>query len=76
MGELERKGRREPEIREFFEGMEDYMQKHHPVKVPGPRRARPAARRKARAKFPRVRVSNRTITRLRSERTKPRRLCK
>lgn len=61
MGELERSGRREPEIREFFEGMEDYMQKHHPVKVPGPRRARPAARRKARTKFPRVRVSNRSM---------------
>ena len=61
MEELERSGRREPEIREFFEGMESYMQKHHPVKVPGPRRARPAVRKKVRSKFPRVRVSNRSM---------------
>ena len=65
MRELERRGQREPEIREFFERMEGYMQKHHPVKVPGPRRVQRGVRRKTRGKFPRVRVSNRTITKLR-----------
>ena len=63
MGELERRGQREPEIREFFEQMEGYMQKHHPVKVPGPRRLQRGVRRKTRAKFPRVRVSNRSLPR-------------
>ena len=61
MGDLQRTGQREPEIREFFERMETYRQKHHPVKVPGPRRARPVIRRKTRTKFPRVRVSNRSL---------------
>ena len=66
MGELPRTGRRGPEIREFFEGMEAYMQKHHPVKVPGPRREQRVVRRKARTKFPRLITSNRTTTRLRA----------
>ena len=64
MGELQRTGRRESEIREFFEGMENYMQKYHPVKVPGPRQVRPVVRRKPRHKFPRVRVSNRSMPRV------------
>ena len=65
MRELPRTGQRGPEIREFFEGMETYMQKHHPVKVPGPRQTQRVVRQKTRTKFPRLVTSNRTTTRLR-----------
>ena len=65
MRELPRTGRRGPEIREFFEGMETYMQKHYPVKVPGPRQTQRVGRQKARTKFTRLVTSNRTTTRLR-----------
>ena len=64
MGELQRTGQHSQEIEEFFEGMEKYMQKYRLVKVPGPRQVRPVVRRKPRHKFPRVRVSNRSMPRV------------
>ena len=63
MRELPRTGRRGPEIREFFEGMETYMQKHPPVKVPGPRQTQRVVGRKAKGRLPTVRATNRTVTR-------------
>lgn len=63
MRELSRTGRRGPEIREFFEGMETYMQKHHPVKAPGIRQTRRVVGRKAKGRLPTVRATNRTVTR-------------
>lgn len=67
MRELPRTGRRGPEIREFFEGMETYMQKHHPVKVPGPRREQRGVGRKGKGRLPTVKATNRTVTRRRPE---------
>ncbi len=64
MGELQRSGQHSQEIKGFFEEMEKYMQKYRLVKVPSPRRARPVTNRKPRPKFPRVRVSNRSMPRV------------